>query len=91
MLRPSQTAAAAEEIKVLLVRQRKTKQALAEALGMHYQSLWRRLNGQTPISLDELGAIAQFFEVPVSALLPDADAAAPDEPPRFRRPVSSAA
>lgn len=50
-------------------RRRISQTALAEALGMSQPSLSKRLSGDQAFSLDELLAVAAFFDVEVTALL----------------------
>lgn len=66
------TAAA---IRAELARRKITRKKLGDALGWPRTTTWRRLNGGSPLDLDQLTAIAAYLDVPVSALLSDRDAA----------------
>ncbi len=44
---------------------------IANTLGIGYQSLRRYENGETPIPLHLLNQLADYFDVPLSELLPD--------------------
>jgi len=48
-----------------------TQTTLAELIGMTQQAFSRRMTGQTPFTLDELGRIASALDVPLSALVGD--------------------
>lgn len=58
-----------------MARRKISGRDLAEALGWSRSTTWRRLNGTTPLKLDELTAVAAFLEVSVTDLLPQQDAA----------------
>lgn len=53
-----------------------TQSQLASHLGMAQAAVSRRLRGETSWRVDELQAVADFLDVPVSALLPIAPAGA---------------
>jgi transcriptional regulator with XRE-family HTH domain len=42
----------------------------AGALGISRQSLWRKLKGDHPFTLEEIATLADLIGVPMSALLP---------------------
>lgn len=63
---PTLNGIVAGEIRAEMARQRKTGVDLAHALHCSQQSASRRLTGQTPLTLDELAAIAEWLSVPVS-------------------------
>ena len=67
------TAAA---VRAELARRRISGRELARRLGWSAPTMWRRLRGDVPLTIDELEAIAEFLEVPVSVLRPDAGRAA---------------
>ncbi len=59
----------AEEIAVLMARRgRMTNKQLAEETGIEQSTLGRKLKGTHPFNIDELGAIAAFFDVPITSL-----------------------
>lgn len=59
----------AGEIRAELARQNKSKTALAAHLGISSHTLRRRLDGVRPFFYEELIAVAQFLELPLSTLL----------------------
>lgn len=63
-------ALAAEAIRVELARQRSSARRLAAALGLSPATISRRLNGEHPLTVDELYAAASFLGLPVTELLP---------------------
>lgn len=61
----SANQAVAEEIAVLMARRgRMTNKELAEATGIEKSTLGRKLKG-APFKVDELEAIAAYFDVPI--------------------------
>lgn len=60
----------AAEIRAAMARKRVTQVALAGLIDMPVHSLARRLKSETPITVDELAAIAAALDVPVGDLLP---------------------
>lgn len=70
---PSQLTAAV--VRAELARRKLRGGDLADALRISRTSLWRRLNGVYPFDINELAAVAAYLDLPVSALLPDQDAA----------------
>lgn len=60
--------AVAEEVLGLMGRRRVSQTALARHLGMSQPALSKRLNAVQTFSLDELLAIAAYFDVEVTAL-----------------------
>lgn len=68
VLTPHQIAAA--EVRAELARRRIPQSALAYTLKMSEVSISRRLRGETPFDINELVAVAEFLQVPVTRLLP---------------------
>ena len=66
----------AAELRAEMARQRKSGVELASVLNLSQQSVSRRLNGDTDISLDEIAVIADWLQVPVQKLLPSTPAGA---------------
>ncbi|MDG4756311.1 helix-turn-helix transcriptional regulator [Micromonospora sp. WMMD710] len=62
----------AEEIRVLLARQRISASKLARTLGMTQSYLARRMSGDTAFDVDDLARIANVLGVTVVDLLPSA-------------------
>ena len=58
----------AEEIRVLMARQRMSGRGLARAAGLNEATVSRRLNAEYPFDVDELERIAAIFGVPITAL-----------------------
>lgn len=69
-------AQAAETIRLELARQRRSGRQLAAAVGWSAGTTSRRLNGETPLTVDELYACASFLGLPVARLLPAPEALA---------------
>lgn len=67
---------AIREIRAEMARQRISQAQLAQALGWSAFQVSRRLRGQTPVSLDELEAIAGALQVSILQLT--------DPRPRFQ-------
>jgi len=63
----------AEEVRVLLTRRAITQKVLAAEIGMGQPQMSRRLKGHVPFDVDELEAIAAFFDVPITDLFGAAD------------------
>jgi transcriptional regulator with XRE-family HTH domain len=63
-------------VRAELARRRISGRDLATALGWSPSTTARRLNGQYPLNVDELAAIAEHIGVPVGIFLPDRDHAA---------------
>lgn len=57
------------EVRALMGRHRVTQVALAEAVGMTQSSLSRCLASKRAFDLDELLAIARYFNLPISRLI----------------------
>lgn len=57
-----------EEILALMGRRRVSQTALSAAMGMSQSALSRKLRGYVPWDIDDMAAIARFFDVPVTAL-----------------------
>src|SRR5690554_1761635 len=60
----------AEEIRVLLVRRRRSASDLARQIGMTQPYLSRRLTGEVALDLDDLQRIARALDVDIHDLLP---------------------
>jgi transcriptional regulator with XRE-family HTH domain len=60
----------AEEIRALMARRNISRQRVARALGVSHTTVWRRLNGDTALNLDELELIATVLGVSVHDLMP---------------------
>lgn len=60
---------AARAIRSILADRRLSVEALAEGTGLALSTLKRRLLGTTPFTIDELGIIADFFEVSIVDVL----------------------
>ncbi|MDY3128128.1 MAG: helix-turn-helix transcriptional regulator [Corynebacterium sp.] len=54
----------------LLFRRKKTRRQLAESMGLSHQAVSRKVLGQVGWSVSDLFAVADFFNVEVSDLLP---------------------
>lgn len=57
------------EVRVLLIRRGLRQEDLARVLGISTGSMSHRLNGRTGFSVDELGTLAEFFDVEPADLL----------------------
>jgi len=57
-----------------MARRSMTQRALAASLGMTQQALSRRLSGEVPFDVDELGRVAALLDVPVAVLFGEAAA-----------------
>ena len=73
---PTNRVEVAAEVRAVLARKRSSQRQLAKALGLTQPVIWRRLQGDMQFRVDELQAVAEFVEVPVSTLFPG-DAATP--------------
>jgi transcriptional regulator with XRE-family HTH domain len=60
----------AEEVRALMGRRRTTGAQLARAIGVPQSSLSRKLTGRYALDVDDLEAIAAYFEIPVASLIP---------------------
>lgn len=63
----------AEEIRVLITRNHTTQADVAAVLGMDAGTFSRRLRGHKSFDLDELEALANYFDVPITALIAPQD------------------
>jgi transcriptional regulator with XRE-family HTH domain len=70
----------AEELRALLARRQISGKQLAAHLGISQFAVSRRLRGETPFTVDELTAIAEFLGVSLHDLLPGGE-----------RPIAAAA
>lgn len=62
---PTLRAEAAGALRAEMARQKKTSQDLADYLNISQSSANRRMNGQSPIDLDEVDRLARWLDVPV--------------------------
>lgn len=58
------------EVRVLLLRQRRSQADLARALELSPAAIGRRLTGEVPFDVNELEAIADMLGVPLATFLP---------------------
>jgi|SRR6185312_11198497 len=73
-----QTAVALQEIRAGLARENLTQEQLAQHIGLSRTGVYRRLNGDTAFTVDELTATAECINVPLASLLtPQAPAGSP--------------
>lgn len=70
------TERTAGAVRAELARRKIAGQRLGAAIGWSAGTTSRRLNGQTPITVEELTRIADFIGVPTAALLPERETAA---------------
>lgn len=63
-------------VRAELARHRISGRKLGREIGWSLGTTSRRLNGQSPITVDELTRIAGFIGVPLTALLPEQTTAA---------------
>jgi len=73
---PTQRVDVAAEVRAALARKRISQRQLANLLGLTQPVVWRRLRGDVAFSVDELQAVAEALEVPVSSLIGGEQAAA---------------
>ncbi|MFJ4166325.1 hypothetical protein ACIPY5_12280 [Microbacterium sp. NPDC089698] len=65
---------AARAVRSILADRRESVETLSESTGISLSTLKRRLLLATPFTIDELGLIAQHFEVPlINVLVPITD------------------
>jgi len=64
-------AAVASNLRAELARANRRKGDLAAVLGLSPAAITRRASGETPLDVNELFAIAEWLDIPVTALLPD--------------------
>lgn len=60
----------AEALRAEMARQRRSQTELAQYLGISQPAVSRRLNGDTPLDVDELYRIARFLDRPATDFLP---------------------
>ena len=65
---PAETTGGA--VRAELARKRTTARKMADDLGWSSTSVHRRINGQYAFTIDHLVAIADYLQVPLTALLP---------------------
>lgn len=63
------SAEAATLLRMELARRRISQAQFARALGMNGQWVWRRLAGETPLTLDDLDLFASFLDLDAAELL----------------------
>lgn len=69
----------ADNVRILCSRRRVHQSDLADAMGMSRMAVSDRFRYRTPWTLDELGILAQVFQVPPSVLLGEAPTSLPSE------------
>lgn len=74
MQRGGRSREVAGEVRALLARRQISGKQLATHLGLSQFAVSRRLRGETPFSVDELAATAEWLGVPVASLLTEAAA-----------------
>lgn len=57
----------AAEVRAHLARRRLTGRGAARALGWKSDYIWRRLDGRTPLDVNDLAALAELLDVPVTS------------------------
>jgi transcriptional regulator with XRE-family HTH domain len=62
--------AVAAEVRAELARKQMSQHALAAALGVAQQTVSRRLTGEVPFDVAELGRVAEILGVPVGQFFP---------------------
>lgn len=67
----------AANVRAELARKGLSQRALADVLGKSQTYIYRRLNGETPFTIDDLALIAGHLEIPLAALIADSSPAAP--------------
>jgi len=73
------------EIRVIMARRRCNQTRLAKVLGRSQPYISRRMNGGEPWDIDDLSAMAEYFDVPITAFFPRGDGEAMDS---GREPVA---
>lgn len=63
-------------VRAELARRQITGRQMARELGWSFTTTARRLNGSSPLDIDELAAVASFLGVSISDLLPQQATAA---------------
>lgn len=63
------TEQVAEEVRVLMARKQVNQVTLATRLGLSQSGVSKRLRGITPFDANEIGQLAEIFEVPPAQLL----------------------
>ncbi|MFZ2172766.1 MAG: helix-turn-helix transcriptional regulator [Rhodococcus sp. (in: high G+C Gram-positive bacteria)] len=66
----------ADNVRGEAARKRISQRQLGEAIGLSQQSLSRRLLGRTAFDVNELSAIAEYLDIPVSTLISENSTAA---------------
>jgi len=61
--------AVAGEVRAEAARRRVSQRAIAVALGVSQTAVSRRLNGEIPFDVDELGKVAELLGVPPAQFL----------------------
>jgi transcriptional regulator with XRE-family HTH domain len=63
------THTVADNVRAELARRHITREQLCTGIGMHRESLARRLRDQTDFTIGELTTIADYLDVPVCQLI----------------------
>jgi transcriptional regulator with XRE-family HTH domain len=66
---PQTTPDVAGNVRAELARRHITRNELGQAIGMHRESLARRLRDQTEFTVGELTTIANYLDIPVCQLI----------------------
>lgn len=69
MERETRSQQVAAEIRAVLARNQTSGKQLAGHLGISQFAVSRRLRGETPFSVDELSATADFLGIPLATLV----------------------
>jgi len=64
------TEEVAAEVRAHCARQRVSQRDLAKVLGVSHATLFRRFSGEVAFDVAELAAVAEYLNLPLSALLP---------------------
>jgi hypothetical protein len=60
----------ADTIRAELARRKIAGRELGRAVGWSAAKTWRHLNGETPLTVDHVAAVAAFLGIPVTDLIP---------------------
>lgn len=66
----SPSAEVGANVRAEMARRDVSQVKIAENLGMSQAAISSRLRGRTPFDINELAAIADYLEMPISGLLP---------------------
>jgi hypothetical protein len=70
---PLRRSSVAAEVRAELARQSKTHTSLADATGISVDTLRRRLAGQKPFYVEELGSVSRFLGLTIDQLIARAE------------------